>query len=146
MTFRKSIFLNSDSNEKPAEKQSAEKSEQISEKEIPASPEKQQSPSVPPKKKGWRPTLTRWYLAVAAWAFSFAVLYILGDETDTLDQPTLLLTLIFLASFPIWYPGTHPWRHIPEKRKGTWLRWTLIMALILAAVLFLLEEKIQKKI
>ncbi len=133
-------FLNSDSNEKPAEKQSAEKSEQISEKEIPASPEKQQSPSVPPKKKGWRPTLTRWYLAVAAWAFSFAVLYILGDETDTLDQPTLLLPLIFLASFPIWYPSTHPWRHIPEKRKGTWLRWTLIMALILAAVLFLMEE------
>ena len=44
-------FLNSDSNEKPAEKQSAEKSEQIAEKEIPASPEKQQSPSVPPKRK-----------------------------------------------------------------------------------------------
>ena len=101
-------FLNSDSNEKPAEKQSAEKSEQISEKEIPASPEKQQSPSVPPKKKGWRPTLARWYLAVAAWAFSFAILYILGDETDTLDQPTLSLPFIVLASFPIWCPSTHP--------------------------------------
>ena len=133
-------FLNSDSNEPPEEELPAEKSERVLEKEVPAAPVRQQSPAVPPKKKGWRPTLARWYLAVAAWVFSFAVLYILGDETDTLDQPTLLLPLIFLASFPIWYPSTHPWRHIPEKRKGTWLRWTLIMALILAAILFLLEE------
>ena len=136
-------FLDSDSNVPPvppAENFHAEKPERILEKEIPASPVKRQSPPVPPKRKGWRPTLGRWYLAVAVWAVTFAGLYILGEETDMLDQPTILLPLIFLASFPIWYPSTHPWRHIPEKRKGTWLRWTLIMALILAAIFFLLEE------
>ena len=133
-------FLDSNSDMTPPEGLSAEEPEQIMEKEVPVMPVQQQSPSAPPKRKGWRPTLARWYFAVAVWALAFAGLYILGDETDMLYQPTILLPLVFLASFPIWYPSTHPWRRIPEKRKGVWLRWTLIMALILAAILFLLEE------
>ena len=133
-------FLDSNSDMTPPEGLSAEEPERIIEKEIPVAPVRQQSPSGSQKRKGRRPTLAGWYLAVAVWAFAFAGLYILGDETDMLDQPTFFLPLVFLASFPIWYPGTHPWRRIPEKRKGVWLRWTLIMALILAAILFLLEE------
>ena len=123
-----------------AEARPAAETGRILEKEIPAAPAKQRSASVPPKREGWRPTRARWYLAVAVWAISFAALYILGEETDMLYQPTIFFPLLFLASFPIWYPSTHPWRHLPEKRKGVWLRWSVIMALILAAIAFFLEE------
>ena len=133
-------FLDSDPSMPPTKERSTEHTERIIEKEIPAAPVKQRVAAVPPKRRGWRPTLARWYLAVAVWAFAFAALYILGDETDMLYQPTIMLPLAFLASFPIWYPCTHPWRHNPEKKKGVWLRWTLIMALILAAMLFFLNE------
>ena len=85
-------------------------------------------------------TVGKWILSVVVWAFAFGLVYFAGEELDILDQPSIFFPLLLLASFPIWYPRFHPRRKDPEKRKGVWLRWSLIMAAILAAIIFLVEE------
>lgn len=100
-----------------------------------------QSASAPASRQsGKQPSLARWYIAVILWALAFGVAYYFAEDLNILFQPGVLFPLLFLASFPLWYPIFHPWRKIPEKSKGVWLRWSIIMLAILALIFFLVEE------
>ena len=124
---------------KPIGPQSAEpEAAPVLEEKIPVAAAKKGRVSAPARGRGRRgPTLVGWYLAVLAWALCFGVLLWVAEETDMASQFSVLLPLVALASFPIWFPRFHPWRRIPEKRRGVWLRWSVIRAVLLVVVFLL---------
>ena len=77
----------------------------------------------------------RWYLAIAAWAFAWsALVYAVKESFYSL---ALVIGLVLCGSMPLWYPRFHP---DAKTKRGTVLRWTLIMIVILAVCYFLMEE------